>query len=76
MDVAFFSSLWRAQHLPPPDPWLSGAPINYYYFGHFLLASIAKVLSTQPGTAFNLGIAVIFGLVATAVFGVPAISPP
>jgi YYY domain-containing protein len=70
MDVAFLSSLWRAQHLPPPDPWLSGAPINYYYFGHFLLASIAKVLNTQPGTAFNLGIAVIFGLVATAVFGV------
>ncbi|MGO8949012.1 MAG: DUF2298 domain-containing protein [Ktedonobacterales bacterium] len=70
MDVAFLSSLVRTQHLPPPDPWLSGAPINYYYFGHFLLASIAKVLGTQPGTAFNLGIAVICGLVATAVFGV------
>jgi YYY domain-containing protein len=70
MDVAFLSSLVRTQHLPPPDPWLSGAPINYYYFGHFLLAGIAKVLGTQPGTAFNVGIAVIFGLVATAVFGV------
>ncbi len=70
MDVAFLSSLWRTQHLPPPDPWLSGAPINYYYFGHFLLASIAKVLGTQPGTAFNLGIALILGLVAVAVFGV------
>src|SRR5215472_16155727 len=70
MDVAFLSSLVRTQHLPPPDPWLSGTPINYYYFGHFLLASIAKLLGTQPGTAFNVGIAVIFGLVATAVFGV------
>ena len=69
MDEAFLASIWRAQHLPPPDPWLSGASINYYYFGHFLLASLAKVLNTQPGTAFNLGIAVIFGLVATAVFG-------
>jgi YYY domain-containing protein len=70
MDVAFLSSLVRTQHLPPPDPWLSGAPINYYYFGHFLLAGVAKVLGTQPGTAFNLGIAMIFGLVATAVLGV------
>ena len=69
MDEAFLASIWRTQHLPPPDPWLSGASINYYYFGHFLLASLAKVLGTQPGTAFNLGIAVIFGLVATAVFG-------
>ncbi len=72
MDVAFLSSLVRTQHLPPPDPWLSGYSINYYYFGHFLLANIAKVLGTQPGTAFNLGIAVICGLVATAVFGVSA----
>jgi len=70
MDVAFLSSLWRAPHLPPPDPWLSGEPINYYYFGHFLLASIAKVLGTQPGTAFNIGVAAIFALTTVAVFGV------
>src|SRR5262249_34991937 len=29
MDVAFLSALWRADHLPAPDPWLSGYPINY-----------------------------------------------
>src|SRR5579872_916585 len=72
MDVAFLSSLWRTPHLPAPDPWLSGAPINYYYFGHFLLATLAKVLGTQPGTAFNIGIALIFALTAAAVFGVAA----
>ncbi|HLZ21448.1 MAG TPA: DUF2298 domain-containing protein [Ktedonobacterales bacterium] len=72
MDVAFLSSLWRTPHLPAPDPWLSGAPINYYYFGHFLLATLAKVLGTQPGAAFNIGIALIFALTAVAVFGVAA----
>ena len=72
MDVAFLSSLWRTPHLPPPDPWLSGTTINYYYYGHFLLATIAKVLGTQPGTAFNLGIALIFALAAVAIFGVAA----
>jgi YYY domain-containing protein len=72
MDVAFLSSLWRTPHLPAPDPWLSGAPINYYYFGHFLIATLAKLLGTEPGTAFNVGIALVFALAATAIFGVAA----
>src|SRR5262249_56947541 len=54
MDVAFLSALWRTPHLPPPDPWLSGYPINYYYFGHFLVATFATVLGPQPRTACNL----------------------
>lgn len=72
MDVAFLSSIWRAPHLPPPDPWLSGQPINYYYFGHYLIALVAKLLGTVPGTAFNLGVGAIFGLTAVGVFGVAA----
>jgi YYY domain-containing protein len=72
MDVAFLSAIWRAPHLPSPDPWLSGEPINYYYFGHFLVALPAKVLGTVPAVAFNLGIALIFALTAVAVFGVAA----
>jgi YYY domain-containing protein len=69
MDVAFLSSIWRAPHLPPPDPWLSGETINYYYFGHYLMALLAKALGTQPATAFNLSIALIFALTAVVVFG-------
>jgi YYY domain-containing protein len=72
MDLAFLSAIWRAPHLPPPDPWLSGQPINYYYFGHYLLALSAKLLGTQPAVAFNLGIALILALTAVAVFGVAA----
>jgi YYY domain-containing protein len=72
MDVAFLSSIWRAPHLPPPDPWLSGQPINYYYFGHFLVALVAKVLGTVPDTAFNLGVGLIFALTTVALFGVAA----
>jgi YYY domain-containing protein len=69
MDAAFLSSIWRAPHLPPPDPWLSGETINYYYFGHYLMALIAKALGTQPGAAFNLAVALIFALTAVVVFG-------
>ena len=72
MDLAFLSSIMRAAHLPPPDPWLAGYPINYYYFGHFLLATLAKLLDTAPQIAFNTGIALTAGLVACGIFGVAA----
>ncbi len=70
MDVAFLSAIWRAPHLPAPDPWLAGQPINYYYFGHFLMATLAKLLGTQPAVAFNAAVALTFALTASAVFGV------
>ncbi|HEX8983070.1 MAG TPA: DUF2298 domain-containing protein [Ktedonobacterales bacterium] len=69
MDVAFLSAIWRAPHLPPPDPWLSGYSINYYYFGHYLMALVAKTLGTPPSIAFNLAVALIFGLAAVAIYG-------
>ena len=72
MDQAFLSAIMRATHLPPPDPWLAGHSINYYYFGHFLLANIAKLLDTPSPVAFNLGIALTAGLAAIAFFGVAA----
>ena len=70
MDEAFLSAIWRAPHLPPPDPWLSGYSINYYYFGHYLMALIAKLLGTAPSLAFNLAIGLIFALAAVAIYGV------
>jgi YYY domain-containing protein len=69
MDAAFLSSIWRSPHLPPPDPWLSGETINYYYFGHYLMALIAKALGTPPAVAFNLAVALVFALTAAVVFG-------
>ncbi|HEV2238744.1 MAG TPA: DUF2298 domain-containing protein [Ktedonobacterales bacterium] len=70
MDVAFLASIWRAPHLPPPDPWLAGQPLNYYYFGHYLMALLAKLLGTVPAVAFNTSVALIFALTAAAVFAV------
>lgn len=70
MDEAFLAAIWRAPHLPPPDPWLSGYTINYYYFGHYLMALIAKLLGTVPAVAFNLAVGLTFALAAVAIFGV------
>lgn len=70
MDEAFLAAIWRASHLPPPDPWLSGFSLNYYYFGHYLMALPAKVLGTVPAFAFNLAVGLTFGLAFVAIFGV------
>jgi YYY domain-containing protein len=70
MDEAFLAAIWRAPHLPPPDPWLSGYTLNYYYFGHYLMALFAKALNTVPAVAFNLATGLTFALVCVAIFGV------
>jgi uncharacterized membrane protein len=70
MDEAFVSAIMRSPHLPPNDPWLSGYALNYYYMGHFILATIARLLGTSPAVAFNTGIALIFALMAVNLFGV------
>ncbi len=70
MDEAFVSAIMRSPHLPPNDPWLSGYAINYYYLGHFIVATIAKLLGTSPAVAFNTGIALVFALMAVNLFGV------
>lgn len=72
MDEAFLAAIWRAPHLPPPDPWLSGYSLNYYYFGHYLMALPAKTLGTVPAVAFNLAIGLTFALAFVAIFGVAA----
>ncbi len=68
MDQAFISAIMRAQHLPPPDPWLSGYTINYYYLGHFIIATFAKLIGTEPWVAFNIGVAITAGMTAIGVF--------
>lgn len=70
MDEAFLAAIWRAPHLPPPDPWLSGYSINYYYFGHYLMALPAKALGTQPAAAFNLAVGLTFALAFVTISGV------
>jgi uncharacterized membrane protein len=70
MDEAFITAIMRSPHLPPNDPWLSGYTLNYYYFGHFIVATLAKLLGTDAAVAFNLAIALLFALMAVNLFGV------
>lgn len=62
-DFAVLNSLLSSRVFPPHDAWLSGFTLNYYYFGHFLWATLARFCSVGPEIAFNLGLATIFAYV-------------
>jgi uncharacterized membrane protein len=70
MDEGFLASIMRAQHFPPPDMWLSGYPINYYYYAHYTIAVLAKLIGQPASIAFNTGICTFFGLTGVNIFGI------
>jgi YYY domain-containing protein len=72
MDMAFIDAVGRAHSFPPADPWYSGSSLNYYYFGHYLIAWLIRVTGSTPATAYNVAVALVFAFTATAVFGVGA----
>jgi uncharacterized membrane protein len=60
MDFGFVHSILHASALPPPDPWFAGAPINYYYFGHFVVAALVRATGVAPAVGYNLMVATLF----------------
>jgi YYY domain-containing protein len=70
MDEGFIAAIMRSTHLPPNDMWYAGFSINYYYYAHFTIAVLAKLLGQSPSIAFNTGISTFFGLTAVNLFGV------
>lgn len=70
MELAFLNAILRSARFPPPDPWLSGYAISYYYLGYVLLAFLARLTATPAGIAFNLGSALWFGLTALGTYSV------
>jgi uncharacterized membrane protein len=67
MDVAILNGLLRSDWLPPADVWYGGDPINYYYFGHFLVATITKLTGVSVEYATNLGLIGVFALSVTTI---------
>ena len=70
MDLMFVNGIWSSPTYPARDPWLAGYAISYYYFGYWMLATLARFAGQPPEIAYNLGQACWFGLLFTASFGV------
>ncbi|MDA1256392.1 MAG: DUF2298 domain-containing protein [Chloroflexi bacterium] len=70
MDFLMLNAVTVADSAPPADPWLAGAPVAYYYFGYWLLGGVGLMSGVATAIGFNLSIALIAGMSASAVFSV------
>jgi len=68
MDFSFLNALGRAQTFPPHDPWLSGATLNYYYFGYLMTAVFTKLLALPARLTYNISVAFIFAVLVGAAY--------
>ncbi len=75
MDVAYMSSIWRGSSLPAQDPWLAGHSINYYYFGQYVYAMLARLTAIRVPVAYNLGMATTFAMTGSLSFAVGGLLP-
>ncbi len=70
MDVAYLNAVMKSTWFPPYNPWLSGAWINYYYFGFVIVGSLIKLVGTVPAVAYNLAVPAIAALTGVGAFSV------
>ena len=69
MEFTLINGVLNSRRFPPQDPWLAGYSINYYYFGHLMVATLTRLTRVDLAIGFNLAIALWFALAATAFFG-------
>jgi YYY domain-containing protein len=64
MDLGIFASLLRADGFPPPDMWLAGETLPYYYWGAVLWTVPLNLSRVPLDIAYNLVVAAVAGLSA------------
>jgi len=70
MDYGFTRSIQRSESFPPADMWYAGEPINYYYFGHLMMAVVSTAANVDLDKGFNLMLATLFAMCLTMSFGI------
>ncbi|HTE84762.1 MAG TPA: DUF2298 domain-containing protein, partial [Dehalococcoidia bacterium] len=66
---AYLNGVSRTRFFPPPDPWLSGHVMNYYYFGWVNVDFLDRLTQTGNSIGFNLGTPLTAALAAVTIFG-------
>ncbi len=68
MDMAMVTASGASTGFPPHDPWLAGSDLNYYYLGHLAMAVLGGLADVEPSRGYNVALALLAALSATAVF--------
>jgi len=68
-EFGFLNAILRSGSFPPYDPYFGGEPIQYYYFGHLIIANIIKLTGISPEVGFNLATASLFALSVQIAYG-------
>ncbi len=68
MDYAYLNAILRTAVFPPPNPWMAGYPINYYYFGFVIAAVPIKLGNIASGVGYNLVLGTLYAVVFSTVF--------
>jgi YYY domain-containing protein len=69
-DFGLYNRLTLESSLPPKDIWLSGFPVNYYYVGHFVFATLTKITGIPAVYGVNLSVILIFCLIFISSFSI------
>ena len=70
MELMMINGIMNSPNFPPRDLWLSGYSISYYFFGYVMTSMLAMFTGVPATMAFNLMIALIFGLSAIGAYGI------
>ncbi len=68
MDLGIFATLLRTKTFPPPDMWLAGFSLPYYYWGALVWTVPLWLSGVRLGVGYNLVVALLGGLTAVGVW--------
>ena len=68
MDYMLLQVSGATHGFPPPDAWLSGHTVNYYYLGYAMFGMLGRMAGVDPRVCFNLCNVVIFALGCSSAF--------
>ncbi len=68
MDLGILATLLRTRSFPPPDMWLSGFSLPYYYWGALIWTIPLTLGGIGLGTGYNLVVALLGGVTAVGIW--------